>query len=258
MKRRALLAACTVVILGAGVAPVLDASSPHVATTPSALASIRVVGSGQIAWKVGRREDEAVADCTGGEDARAVPSGLPSSLGDGGRRATRCSTETRSGTARAPGSPERTAGVGACCERLDPPGRPLARHLPRVTPVRVLRAGRSSCAAAASLSEHGEWRLRSGCSSSSRSSSRSAVSDSRRLRIRDLRLLEALRLARRRGGRRARHELAAAHRPGCLARLCSPRQSGHPLPARQGAAGNARQDRRRVARSRKRPRRRRA
>ena len=71
----------------------------------------------------------------------------------------------------------------------------------------------------------------------------SGCPDSRRVRVRDERLFEALRLAGWGSCRRARDALAVAPRPGRLARVRTDGERGRPLVAVPHAAGHSRQDR---------------
>ena len=158
--------------------------------------------------EVGRGSDATVARRAGREDARAVPLRLLSALGDGGRRRARPRRERRSGTSSR-SRDDRTGSGGGCLPPASRSTRSTAgwsiyrgsRRFEFYVNGEIVRSGRVAVGARG----HGD---------ADRPVLRpvevrpAAVSDPRRVRVRDLRLLEAVRLARRRSRRRPRHELA--------------------------------------------------
>ncbi len=195
--------------------------------------------------EVGRGAARAVAHGAGDPRARAVPARLPPALGDGDRRGDGRERRREVVPARAPRPAERPAWVGARRERPHRPRRPLARRLPRLAEVRALRRPTPR----ADGQDRGR---RAGDGDADRALLRAVevhaaqVPDPRGVRVRDERLLEALRLAGWGRGRRARHALARAAGAGGVARLRPPAQRQHPVPPRQAEARHAGQDRRGV------------
>ena len=230
-----------------------DAGDAGSAAPLSPLASVRVVGSGPIAW--GKRRGAQRAEPRAPRSSRRSRSSGPTSI------RARCWRSTSAVTPRArptwyrisvPGRPNgRTGWIPAGGGRRQA-RRPLARGLPRVEEVRALRRR-------APAADGARCRRRARDGDADRALLRAVdvraeqVPDPRGVRVRDERLLEALRLARRRRGRRPRDEHAVADRPGGLPRLRPPAEQRRPraAQARRASARRSRSSARRLAAGRR-------